>query len=174
MKNELLFSKLSHHAVMLTVTSFTLHRMQRTTWPPTHVPPISWQDRQNCDCRIYVGYLMSPLSSVTCLMTSHSELDIWGSTWQSCKYTMAHVLTHWQTHGQSKFGEHVKVLWGVLWFMCRTWLPRYIFHYLILLREAFFEVEMFFRPYNLFFLWGSENSIHDCIYISPKTNLPFI
>ena len=51
---------------MLTVTSFTLHRMQRATWPPTHVPPISWRDRQNCDCRIYVGYLMSPLSSVTC------------------------------------------------------------------------------------------------------------
>ena len=129
--------------------------------------PINWQDRQNCGCRIYVGYLMSPLSSVTCPMTSRSELDMWGSTWESCKYTMAHVLTHWQTHGQSKFGEHVKVLWGGLWFVCRTWLPRYIFHYLILLREAFFEVEMLFRPYNLFFLWGSENSIHNCIYISP-------
>ena len=128
MKNELLCSKLSHNVVMLTVTSFTLHIMQRATWPPTHVPPISWQDRQNCDCRIYVGYLMSPLSSVTCLMTSHSELKMWGSTWQSCKYAMAHVLTHWQTDKNTATANLVymsKYFGGVLWFICRRWLPQY-------------------------------------------------
>ena len=51
--------------------------------------------------------IISPFSSDICPLSDDMcwICEGWQPTWESCKYTMAHVLTHWQTqkHGHSQF-----------------------------------------------------------------------
>ena len=67
-------SYLSYHVVMLTVISFTLHRMQRPTWPPTvlHMFPnkLTSTKLQNIFwISLSMSYHLFHLPYVPCLMT---------------------------------------------------------------------------------------------------------
>ena len=147
---------------MLTVTSFTLHRMQRATWPSTvqhmFLNKLTGSTKlwlQNIRWESHLTLVISPL--VLCLMTSESELNMWGSTWPSS--TPWHMFSPIDKH--TKTGPQLILctlyMPKYFWFLCRTWIGCLD---ICLIISSLKERWDNFRPQNLAFFsfWGSENS----------------